>query len=93
MKAIWNDNVIAESNATINIEGNEYFPENTVKQKFLKKSETNTVCHWKGVASYYDIVVNGKTNKDAAWYYSEPKEMASKIKNYIAFWKGVEVKE
>lgn len=93
MKVIWNGETIAESNTILNIEGNRYFPENTVNQKFLKKSDTNTVCHWKGVASYYDIVVNGKTNKDAAWYYPEPKEMASKIKNHIAFWKGVEVKE
>ena len=92
MKAIWNGQVIAESDKTINVEGNQYFPPETVNTNFLSGSETHTVCHWKGTASYYDIVVDGKTNKDAAWYYPETSERASHIKGYIAFWKGVEVK-
>lgn len=93
MKAIWNGKVIAESNKTINVEGNKYFPEASVEKEFLKDSETHTVCHWKGTASYYDVVVDGQTNKDAAWYYPEPSGLADKIKNHIAFWHGVEVGE
>lgn len=91
MKAIWNGKMIAESNETINIEGNQYFPPESLEKEFFKASETNTVCHWKGTASYYDLVVDGKTNKDAAWYYPTPSALAEKIKNYIAFWKGIEV--
>ena len=92
MKAIWNGTVIAESNKTINVEGNQYFPPESVNKEFLTTSNNHTVCPWKGTASYYDTVVDGKTNQDAAWYYPEPKALADKIKNYIAFWKGVEVK-
>ena len=92
MKAIWNGKVIAESDKTINIEGNQYFPPESVNKEFISGSETNTVCHWKGTASYYDIVVDGKTNTDAAWYYPEPSGLANHIKGYIAFWHGVEVK-
>jgi len=92
MKAIWNGQVIAESDKTINVEGNQYFPPETVNKDFISGSKTHTVCHWKGTASYYDIVVDGKTNKDAAWYYPETSERASHIKGYIAFWKGVKVK-
>lgn len=91
MKAIWNDKIIAESDKTIVVEGNQYFPFDSVKKEFLSSTETNTVCPWKGLASYYDVVVDGKTNKDAVWYYPEPKEAASKIKDHVAFWKGVEV--
>ena len=91
MKAIWNGKIIAESDKTINIEGNQYFPEKSVNKDYLLNSETHTVCHWKGTASYFDIVVDGKTNKDAAWYYPEPSALAEKIKGYIAFWHGVEV--
>jgi uncharacterized protein (DUF427 family) len=91
MKAIWNETVIAQSDKTLTVENNHYFPENSVNKDFLKKSETHTTCPWKGVASYYHVVVNGKTNKDAAWYYPEPKPMAKDIQNYVAFWKGVEV--
>jgi uncharacterized protein (DUF427 family) len=91
MKAIWNGNVIAESNKTVNIEGNQYFPPESVNNEFLTGSNTHTVCHWKGTASYFDVVVDGKVNKDAAWYYPEPSGLASKIKNYVAFWRGVEV--
>jgi uncharacterized protein (DUF427 family) len=92
MKAIWNGAIIAESDKTINIEGNPYFPLDSVNKEYLSKNEMHSVCPWKGRASYYDIVVNEKTNKDAAWYYPEPKALASKIKDYVAFWKGVEVK-
>ncbi|MBA7711697.1 hypothetical protein ES703_120663 [subsurface metagenome] len=92
MKAIWSGKVIAESNNTINIEGNQYFPFDSVKKEYLANSETHTVCHWKGTASYYDIVVDGKTNNDAAWYYPEPSALAQSIKGYIAFWHGVEIK-
>ena len=91
MKALWNDKVIAESNDTVVIEGNHYFPFNSVKREYLKHSETHTVCPWKGTASYYDIEVDGKANRDAAWYYQEPSELAKGIKDRIAFWKGVEV--
>lgn len=89
MKAIWNDRIIAESNSTIKIEGNHYFPVDSVQSEFLAQSDTRTVCPWKGTASYYDIIVDGNTNKDAAWYYPEPKAMAAEIKNYVAFWRGV----
>lgn len=93
MKAIWNNEVIAESNDTVIVEGNQYFPENSVNKKFLKSSSTHTTCPWKGTASYYNIEVNGNTNKDAAWFYAEPKEAAKQIKNYVAFWKGVSVEK
>ena len=89
MKAIWNGEVLAESDETIKVEGNHYFPIKSVKTEFLKNSNTHTSCHWKGNASYYDVVVNGKVNKDAAWYYPNPSTLANKIKNYLAFWKGV----
>lgn len=91
MKAIWNDKVIAESNDTVIVEGNHYFPVSSVKKEYLKHSDTHTVCHWKGTASYYNIQVDGKTNQDAAWYYEDPSELAKVIKDRIAFWKGVEV--
>jgi len=91
MKAIWNDTTIAESNKTINIEGNQYFPIETVNKNYLVENDTHTVCHWKGTASYYDVVINGKTNKDAAFYYPEPSALADKIKGYVAFWRGVQV--
>ncbi|HUZ61705.1 MAG TPA: DUF427 domain-containing protein [Hanamia sp.] len=93
MKAIWNNQVIAESNDTIIVEGNHYFPADAVNKEFLKPSDTHTTCPWKGFASYYTLQVDGKTNEDAAWYYPEPKEAAKEIKNRIAFWKGVQVKQ
>jgi len=93
MKAIWNNEIIAESNETVRIEGNHYFPESSIKKEFFKESETNTVCPWKGTASYCTLVVNGKENIDAAWYYPDPSEAASAIKNHFAFWRGVEIKE
>ena len=90
-KAIWNGKVIAESDKTVMIENNHYFPHDSIKREFFKSSDTHTVCHWKGEASYYTIVVDGKENIDAAWYYPEVSKLASSIKNYVAFWKGVSV--
>ncbi|MBI5811778.1 MAG: DUF427 domain-containing protein [Meiothermus silvanus] len=91
MKAIWNGQVIAESDQTIVIEGNHYFPPQSVRQEFLQDSPTHTTCPWKGTASYYNLVVDGQTNKDAAWYYPTPKDAAQQIKGYVAFWRGVKV--
>ncbi|MFB6318987.1 DUF427 domain-containing protein [Saccharicrinis sp. FJH54] len=93
MKAIWNNQVIAESNKTVVVEGNHYFPMVAVNEEYLNETDTHTICPWKGTASYFDITINGKTNSDAAWTYKNPKDAASKIKNYVAFWKGVEVVE
>ncbi len=91
MKAIWNDTVLAESNETIQIEGNHYFPPDSIRKEFFKDSATHSVCPWKGTASYYTLQANGSENKDAAWYYPETKYAAENIRGYIAFWKGVEV--
>ncbi|CAN5376294.1 DUF427 domain-containing protein [soil metagenome] len=91
MKAIWNNTVLAESNETVVVEGNQYFPAESIKTEYFQPSETHTVCGWKGTASYYNVVVNGDTNKDAAWYYPETKEDAKNIEGYVAFWKGVVV--
>lgn len=91
MKAIWNNTVIAESNATVVVEGNHYFPKAAIKPEFFKDSSTHTTCPWKGLASYYSLEVDGKANPDAAWYYPAPKEAAQEIKDYVAFWKGVRV--
>jgi len=93
MKAIWNGEVIAESNDTVVIEGNHYFPEASIKKEFFKSSDTHTVCPWKGTASYYTVEVSGEENQDAAWYYPETKEGAKKIEGMVAFWNGVEVTE
>jgi len=91
MKALWNNQVIAESDQTIVIENNHYFPASSVKQEFIKPSATHTTCPWKGLASYYNVEVNGEQNRDAAWYYPDPKPAAAEIKDYVAFWKGVKV--
>ncbi len=93
MKAVWNEKTIAESDETIVVEGNHYFPPDSVNKDFLQTSETHTVCGWKGTASYYDVVAGGETNIDAAWYYPEAKNEAKEIKNYVAFWKDVKVVE
>lgn len=93
MKAIWNNTVIAESDNTIVIENNHYFPPESVQQQYFQGSPTHTHCPWKGDASYYTLQVNGETNKDAAWYYPAPKDAAKEIKDYVAFWKGVVVHE
>jgi uncharacterized protein (DUF427 family) len=92
VKAIWNDVVIAESDETVVIEGNHYFPPKDIKKEYFKGTKTQTICAWKGIASYYDLEVDGKVNNDAAWYYPEISELAKGIKGYVAFWKGVEVK-
>lgn len=91
MKAIWNNTVIAESDNTVIIENNHYFPHDSIKQDYFKSSDLVSNCHWKGEASYYNIEVDGKINKDAAWFYKEPSELAKGIKNHVAFWRGVEV--
>ena len=91
MKAIWNDTVLAETDDTVVVEGNHYFPLAAVGPTYLRPSATHTTCPWKGIASYYDVVVDGKENKDAAWYYPEPKDAAKQIRGRVAFWKGVRV--
>jgi len=91
MKAIWNGTVIAESDDTVVIEGNHYFPADSLKKEYFSSSDTQTSCPWKGIASYQSIKVDGKENPDAAWYYPTPKEAAKVIKDRVAFWKGVEV--
>lgn len=93
MKAEWNGQVIAESDDTVVIEGNHYFPADSIHQVFFKSSEKKTTCPWKGEDSYYTLEVSGKQNPDAAWYYPEPKEAANNIKGRIAFWRGVVISE
>ena len=83
--------MIAESDTCETVEGNQYFPPEAIKKEYFRPSETHTVCSWKGTASYYDVVVDGKVNKDAAWYYPAPKDAAKQIKDYVAFWRGVVV--
>ncbi|MCO6451731.1 MAG: DUF427 domain-containing protein [Caldilineales bacterium] len=90
-KATWNGVTLAESDDYELVEGNVYFPLEAVNQEFFKSSETHTVCPWKGLASYYDVEVNGQVNKDAAWYYPAPKQAATNIKDHVAFWRGVKV--
>lgn len=91
MKAIWNGKIIAESNKTIEVENNHYFPAESVEKKYFENSNRHSSCPWKGEASYYSLNVDGKINKDAAWYYPQPKSAASEIKDYIAFWRGVKI--
>jgi uncharacterized protein (DUF427 family) len=92
-KAIWNGVILAESDRCEIVEGNYYFPPDSLKTEYFKDSNTHTTCSWKGEASYYTLDVNGKENKDAAWYYPNPKEKAQNIKGYVAFWKGVTVEK
>jgi uncharacterized protein (DUF427 family) len=92
-KAIWNNAVLAESEEFETVENNVYFPPAALHLANFRPSITQTVCGWKGVASYYDVVVDGNVNKDAAWYYADPKPAASNIKGYVAFWKGVAVEK
>lgn len=89
--AKWNEQVIAESDAFEMVEGNVYFPRSALKSEFFRDSSHSSVCPWKGTASYFDVVVNGKVNQNAAWYYPEPKQAAANIKDHVAFWKGVEI--
>ncbi|MCU1230923.1 MAG: hypothetical protein JWO97_3807 [Acidobacteria bacterium] len=91
MKAIWKDKVIAESDDTVVVEGNHYFPIESADRALLRESDSHTVCPWKGTASYYDVVVGDDVNRDAAWYYAEPKDAAKEIRGRIAFWHGVRV--
>jgi uncharacterized protein (DUF427 family) len=93
MKAIWNNSVLAESNQTIVIEGNHYFPPDSVSRKYFQSSDTHTHCPWKGDASYYHLSVDGEVNQDAAWYYPDPKPAAIEIKDHVAFWHGVKVEQ
>ena len=93
MKATWNGAVIARSDATVVVEGNHYFPPDSVERQFLQPSATTSVCPWKGTASYYTIAVDGATNPDAAWSYPEPKEAAAQIAGHVAFWRGVEISD
>lgn len=90
-KAIWNGKVLAESDQTIMVEGNHYFPAHSVNMEYFKESDTHTVCPWKGVASYFTLSVDGEENPDAAWYYPDPSDAAARIKDYVAFWRGVKV--
>ncbi len=89
MKAIWNGATLAESDVTVVVERNHYFPPDSIHRTYFSESGTHTTCPWKGEASYYNVTVNGTTNKDAAWYYPNPKEAAASIKDRVAFWKGV----
>jgi uncharacterized protein (DUF427 family) len=91
MKATWNGATLAESEDTVVVEGNHYFPADTVRAEYLRDSDTHTTCPWKGLASYKSIEVDGQLNADAAWYYPEPKDAAAEIKDRFAFWRGVEI--
>lgn len=89
-KAVWNGVTLAESDETEVVEGNHYFPPSSIRREFFRESSHTTFCGWKGTASYFDVVVDGEKNPQAAWYYAEPKEAASNIRDHVAFWKGVE---
>ena len=92
-KALWQDTTVAESSATEQVENNHYFPPSSLNREFLEPSSYTTVCPWKGTAHYYHVVVNGRKNENAAWYYPEPKSAAAKIRDHVAFWKGIRVEE
>jgi len=91
VRAVWNGAVLAESDDTVVVEGNHYFPPDSLDRAYTRVSDSHTVCFWKGRASYYDVIVDGKVNKDAAWYYPSPSSAAKQIKDYVAFWRGVKV--
>ena len=91
MKATWRNAVLAESDGTVVVGGNHYFPSESLHREHLRQSGTHTTCSWKGEASYYDVVVGGEVNRDAAWYYPDPKEAAREIRGHVAFWNGVQV--
>lgn len=93
MKAIWNGTILAQSDDTVIVEGNHYFAAGSINRDFFRESSLHTTCPWKGVASYYHIEVDGKVNEDAAWYYPNPKDAAEKIRDRVAFWKGVEISD
>ncbi len=92
-KAVWNGQVVAESDQTVVVEGNHYFPPDSINLEFLRDSEDHTRCPWKGVASYYDVVVDGEISRGGAWFYPDPSRAAKKIKNHVAFWRGVRVEQ
>ncbi|MDQ4145192.1 MAG: DUF427 domain-containing protein [Actinomycetota bacterium] len=92
-KAVWNGAVLAESDDTVVVEGNHYFPKESLNEKYFRESPTHSVCPWKGVASYYTVEVDGHTNPDAAWYYPEASLLAKKIEDRVAFWRGVKIEE
>lgn len=91
MKAIWNDVVLAESDDTISLEGNIYFPMSSIKKEYFEETKSTSLCLWKGKANYFTVNVNGETNKNCAWYYPKPSFLAKKIKNYVAFWQDVQI--
>ena len=91
MKATWKEVTLAESEQTVVVEGNHYFPPDSIRREHFQESQTHTSCPWKGIASYYNVLAGTEINKDAAWYYPEPKEAAANIKDHLAFWKGVTV--
>ncbi|MDG1808355.1 MAG: DUF427 domain-containing protein [Pirellulaceae bacterium] len=91
VQAIWNNTVIAESTETEMVDGNHYFPPQSLKREFFVESDETSVCGWKGTANYYDVIVDGQTNQGAAWYYATPKEKVANLKDHVAFWKGVQV--
>jgi uncharacterized protein (DUF427 family) len=93
MKAVWNGEVIAESEETVVVERSHYFPPDSIKKEYFKDSDHQTVCSWKGAANYYSVEVHGETNENAAWYYPDTKEKANNIRGYVAFWNGVDVEE
>lgn len=90
-RALWNDAVLAESDHTVRVEGNDYFPPESLNEEYFTESSTTSRCPWKGLAHYYDVVVDGDTNRDAAWYYPQPSEAAQEIRDHVAFWNGVRV--
>ena len=91
MRATWRGAILAESDDTVVVEGNHYFPNKSIRSEYFRKSDSHTICPWKGEASYYDIEVDGAVNRDAAWFYPEPKPAAANIRNRVAFWKGVTI--
>jgi len=93
MKAIWNDMILAESDDIVTVEGNAYFPMDSLKKEYFDQSKSMSLCLWKGKASYFSVIVNKKTNKDCAWYYPKPSFLAKKVKNRVAFWKGIQLVE
>lgn len=93
MKAIWNGKIVAESDNTIIVEGNQYFPPDSIKKEYFSETNKHTTCPWKGQASYFDVNVDSQTNHNAAWYYPGPKDAARQIKDFVAFWNGVEITE
>lgn len=93
MRAVWNGAVLAESDNTVVVEGNHYFPPNAVRREFFRDSGSHTTCPWKGIASYYSVAVDGQENADAAWYYPDPKPAAAEIRDHVAFWHGVTVED